>query len=188
MGKVSKVRKHSRRTSGANPLADEAADAEGSAASTAAAASTEGLSRGQRKRLEKKAAFQKRKELVESVGAARIAEKDGAVAAASMLSLSEALAEVNAMHSSGGASAAGATRGGAVAGAMGGQVSKTGKVSSKTRQRIAAKETKQLGAVHAHPAFQANPFAAIQEHLRNMQASTSEERDSKKGPPARRRK
>ena len=54
--------------------------------------------------------------------------------------------------------------------------------------QIAAKETKQLGAVHAHPAFQANPFAAIQEHLRNMQASTSEERDSKKGPPARRRK
>ena len=41
------------------------------------------------------------------------------------------------------------------------------RVSQKRRQRIAALETGQLSAVLAHPAFQSDPFAAIQEHLKN---------------------
>ena len=162
MGKVTKVRKHSRRVSGANPLLEGVAPSD--AAAVAAPTSTEGLSRGQRKRLEKRQAFLKRKDLVKTANALRETEKDGSVAAASMLSLSEALAEVNATH--GTASAGGG------AGLMGvGTMSKTGKVSAKARQRIAAKETKQLSAVHAHAAFKADPFAAIQEHLRNMAAA-----------------
>jgi len=36
---------------------------------------------------------------------------------------------------------------------------------SKAKQKIVVNETKQLAAVLAHPQFQSNPFAAIQQHL-----------------------
>ena len=41
------------------------------------------------------------------------------------------------------------------------------RVSNKTKQKVAGSEIKLLRAVHEHPAFKADPFAAIQEHLKN---------------------
>ena len=43
--------------------------------------------------------------------------------------------------------------------------------TNKSKTRIAASEIKLLQQVHEHPAFQANPFAALQEHLTNTMAS-----------------
>lgn len=58
-----------------------------------------------------------------------------------------------------------------------------GSLSSKKRQKLVAEETEHMRAVLAHPAFIADPFAALQEHLRNTVAprSTSGKKD-KKGP------
>lgn len=40
-------------------------------------------------------------------------------------------------------------------------------VSNKTRQKVLAQEVSNLQQVHAHPAFQSNPFATIMLHLNN---------------------
>jgi len=54
-------------------------------------------------------------------------------------------------------------------------------LSSKRRQEMVAEESAHLRDVLSHPAFQANPFAALQEHLANTvgQPSEKEERKSK---------
>ncbi|KAL4278249.1 hypothetical protein GQ457_03G003250 [Hibiscus cannabinus] len=43
------------------------------------------------------------------------------------------------------------------------------KLNCKSRQQLILKEGKQLTAVLEHPAFQADPLAAIHQHLRNTQ-------------------
>ncbi|CAK4083317.1 unnamed protein product [Aphanomyces euteiches] len=43
----------------------------------------------------------------------------------------------------------------------------TSKLTGKQKKRLAMHELGHLKAVHTHPAFQANPFAAIQMHLQN---------------------
>lgn len=47
------------------------------------------------------------------------------------------------------------------------QMYESAKVNCKSRQKIVAKETKQLAAVLAHPVFVSNPFSAVQQHLEN---------------------
>uniref|UniRef100_A0A0D6QUD0 Ribosome biogenesis protein SLX9 n=1 Tax=Araucaria cunninghamii TaxID=56994 RepID=A0A0D6QUD0_ARACU len=47
------------------------------------------------------------------------------------------------------------------------QTAASTKLNCKTRQKLVVKETKQLGAVLAHPVFQSDPFSAIQQHLSN---------------------
>lgn len=47
------------------------------------------------------------------------------------------------------------------------QMSENAKVNCKSRQKIVAKETKQLAAVLTHPVFVSNPFSAVQQHLEN---------------------
>ncbi|KAL2622922.1 hypothetical protein R1flu_003127 [Riccia fluitans] len=44
---------------------------------------------------------------------------------------------------------------------------KRNQLTNKSHQKVVVKETKQLAAVLAHPEFQADPFAAIQQHLSN---------------------
>ncbi|GLD96692.1 hypothetical protein PINS_up005375 [Pythium insidiosum] len=45
--------------------------------------------------------------------------------------------------------------------------SKPKKLSGKQRQKLAVRELGQLKAVHTHPQFQNDPFAAIQMHLQS---------------------
>lgn len=47
------------------------------------------------------------------------------------------------------------------------QMYENAKVNCKSRQKIVAKETKQLAAVLTHPVFVSNPFSAVQQHLEN---------------------
>jgi hypothetical protein len=47
------------------------------------------------------------------------------------------------------------------------QIHESAKVNCKSRQKLVAKETKQLAAVLAHPEFVSNPFSAVQQHLEN---------------------
>jgi len=47
------------------------------------------------------------------------------------------------------------------------QINDSAKFSCKSRQKLVAKETKQLAAVLAHPVFVSNPFSAVQQHLEN---------------------
>ena len=54
-----------------------------------------------------------------------------------------------------------------------------GSLSSKKRQKLVAEETEHMRAVLAHPAFIADPFAALQEHLRNTVAPQEEKAEMK---------
>ncbi|OMO74010.1 hypothetical protein CCACVL1_17015 [Corchorus capsularis] len=53
------------------------------------------------------------------------------------------------------------------------------KLNCKSRQKLILREGKQLSAVQSHPAFQADPLAAIHQHLQNTQP-VSEEKPKKK--------
>ena len=108
------------------------------------------LSRGQRKRQAKREALQKRKTLSSLVPASakgKVLDDFG--------TLSAALETAAAARSKVAAQQAASSQ------------KPSSRVSQKRRQRIAALETGQLSAVLAHPAFQSDPFAAIQEHLKN---------------------
>ena len=52
-------------------------------------------------------------------------------------------------------------------------------LSSKRRQKIVAEETQHLEQVLQHPAFVADPFAALQEHLRNTIDGQKSKHESK---------
>ena len=55
-------------------------------------------------------------------------------------------------------------------------------LSSKRRQQLVADESLHMREVLAHPAFQANPFAALQEHLANtVTQPAAKERKGPKG-------
>ena len=60
-----------------------------------------------------------------------------------------------------------------------------GSLTSKRRQKIVAEETKHLQAVLAHPAFVADPFGALQEHLSNTMAAMEEKAKERGGGPSR---
>ena len=51
-----------------------------------------------------------------------------------------------------------------------------GSLTSKKRQKLVADETSHMKAVLAHPAFIADPFAALQEHLQNTVSRPARER------------
>ena len=107
------------------------------------------LSRGQRKRQAKREALQKRKTLSSLVPASakgKVLDDFGTLSAA--LETAAARSKVAAQQAAS-------------------SQKPSSRVSQKRRQRIAALETGQLSAVLAHPAFQSDPFAAIQEHLKN---------------------
>ncbi|OMO63287.1 hypothetical protein COLO4_32605 [Corchorus olitorius] len=53
------------------------------------------------------------------------------------------------------------------------------KLNCKSRKKLILREGKQLSAVQNHPAFQADPLAAIHQHLQNTQP-VSEEKPKKK--------
>ncbi|KAI3712274.1 hypothetical protein L1987_70825 [Smallanthus sonchifolius] len=57
------------------------------------------------------------------------------------------------------------------------------KVTSKSRQKLVMKETNQLKTVLNNPAFQADPLAALHQHLQNTQPVSDEKptRKSEKG-------
>ena len=117
---------------------------------TVGTADLQSLSRGQRKRQAKREALQKRKTLSSLVPASakgKVLDDFG--------TLSAALETAAASRSKVAAQQAASSQ------------KPSGRVSQKRRQRIAALETGQLTAVLAHPAFQSDPFAAIQEHLKN---------------------
>jgi len=50
--------------------------------------------------------------------------------------------------------------------------------SNKAKQKILASELTHMGLVMQHPAFQANPFEAIQEHLRNSLAKQGKQQQA----------
>ena len=54
-------------------------------------------------------------------------------------------------------------------------------MSSKKRQKLVAAETAHMQQVLEHPAFVADPFAALQEHLQNTVGAIADKRDKKKG-------
>jgi ABC-type dipeptide/oligopeptide/nickel transport system ATPase component len=49
--------------------------------------------------------------------------------------------------------------------------------SNKAKQKIAQKEMTHMNLVLQHPSFKSNPFATMQEHLRNSLAKQAEEQE-----------
>ncbi|KAB2042784.1 hypothetical protein ES319_D02G240900v1 [Gossypium barbadense] len=62
------------------------------------------------------------------------------------------------------------------------------KLNCKSRQQLILKEGKQLSAVLEHPAFQADPLAAIHQHLQNTQPVLDEKPKKKKNQNGGRKK
>lgn len=50
--------------------------------------------------------------------------------------------------------------------------------SNKAKQKVVASELNRMGLVLQHPAFQSNPFEAMQEHLRNTLAKQGEQQEA----------
>lgn len=127
------------------------------------------LSRGQRKRLKRREAFMKKMGLVNRVTQENAKEskkkEQGAFADLEDLQASlfqsdkEAAAIARSRHQSTNQSKKPAAA--AVAAAPKKQL------SGKQRQKLAVRELGHLKAVHTHPSFQGNAFAAIQMHLQN---------------------
>ena len=138
MGKVSRGRANSKKARASGPMGQKPA-------AGGVVAQGRGQSRGQRKRQAKRDALRKRKELMSRVPASREAGAMGELGSLAEALESTASSRVQALP----------------------PATSSSKVTEKRRQRIAAHETTQLSAVLAHPAFQSDPFAAIQEHLNN---------------------
>ena len=116
------------------------------------------LSRGQRKRMKRRTAFMKKMGLVNRVvqEKAKETKKQQHGAFADLEELQKSLFVANSA-----ATAVATTTGDAA---------KTGpkkNMSGKQRQKLAVRELGHLKAVHTHPSFQGDPFAAIQMHLKN---------------------
>ncbi|TYI37578.1 putative ribosome biogenesis protein slx9-like isoform X2 [Gossypium hirsutum] len=62
------------------------------------------------------------------------------------------------------------------------------KLNCKSRQQLILKEGNQLSAVLEHPAFQADPLAAIHQHLQNTQPALDEKPKKKKNQNGGRKK
>jgi hypothetical protein len=123
-----------------------------------------GLSRGKRKRLERQERLAAKNELVAKLGAAKQKAdneaKNGKLA--DMGDMSSFLEEFTAD------STLKKTKKGGYEDSF-----SHGKVSNKTKERITSEEVNHFSQVNDHPAFVANPLAAIQEHLRNTLAAAS---------------
>lgn len=122
---------------------------------SAAAAAAGALSRGKRKRMEKKQRMEARKVLAESAARAAAGDKSkddaGAVPASyAFAGFAELLAEAEAAKAPS-AEAAGAPK----------------RMSLNARKQIVAASVEHFNQVLAHPAFQADPLAAIRTHLEN---------------------
>ena len=125
-----------------------------------------GLSRGKRKRLERQERLAAKNELVAKLGAAKQKAdneaKNGKLADMGDMSsfLEEFTADSTLKKTKKGTTIVNSS-------------STHGKVSNKTKERITSEEVNHFSQVNDHPAFVANPLAAIQEHLRNTLAAAS---------------
>jgi hypothetical protein len=123
-----------------------------------------GLSRGKRKRLERRERLAAKNELVAKLGANKRKEdnkkKHGTLADMSDMSsfLEDYDTSVKLKK----------TKKGTV---IVKSVSTHGKVSNRTKERITAEEVNHFSQVVEHAAFKANPLAAIAEHLKNTLAA-----------------
>ena len=124
-----------------------------------------GLTRGKRKRLEKQERLHAKNELISKLSAAKRKDdsqtKNGTLA--DMGDMSSFLEDYDQD------SVVKKTKQGTVI--VKRTSSSHGKVSNKTKERITAEEVNHFSQVVGHAAFQANPLAAIAEHLRNTIAA-----------------
>lgn len=123
------------------------------------------LSRGQRKRQAKKDQYLKRQKLVLSTLLLQKQEDqkkriDGLDALKEALQATMAEVHVTSTNSEGAA------------------LPSQHKITNKSKKELAAREVSHLALVLEHPAFQSNPFATIQEHLKNTLAGQAKELES----------
>lgn len=125
---------------------------------------TESLSRGQRKRLAKREQYLKRERMVmSSLRLKRLEEQKGKLDG--LDAIREALASTTTSSSD------------AVSREAQSSPQSTEKLSShtvKAKKNLANEEIGHMGLVLEHPSFVENPFAAIQQHLRNSLESDAE--------------
>jgi hypothetical protein len=154
MGKIIKPKKFRAQRAGTSDDAEQAATEalrEGGLTKEQLSGS-ERLSRGQRKREKRKAAFLKKVAFGHEAMKLQNAEqkKSGVDGLGSLTSCLPSLEEASSNNQ---------------------KLKNAGIKTNKSKTRIAASEIKLLHLVHEHPAFQANPFAAMQEHLQNTMTS-----------------
>ncbi len=127
---------------------------------------TENLSRGQRKRLLKRQQYLKREQMVLStLKVQRLEDQKGRLDG--MDAIKDALTKTiqknitNSQHPEESTT----------------DPSTNSAKSNKAKQNIAQKEMTHLNLVLQHPSFKSNPFATMQEHLRNTLAKQAEEQE-----------
>ncbi|KAF1323958.1 Cystathionine gamma-synthase, partial [Globisporangium splendens] len=128
------------------------------------------LSRGQRKRMKRRAAFMKKMGLVQRVTQEKAKEvkkaEQGVFADLEELQASLFMSDKDAAK----AKKTAVTTATATAASV-----QKKKMSGKQRQKLAVRELVHLKAVHSHSSFQGNPFAAIQMHLQNTVVQANQE-------------
>jgi len=134
--------------------------------STETAASDNNLSRGQRKRLAKREQYLKREQMIlSSLKLARQVQQSKQIDGVD--ALYEALSTVQ--HT---------TEKPASIPTSSSSTSNTNPRNNQQKQAIAVQEVNHLNLVLQHPAFQSNPFAAIQNHLKNSLADQAQQNAS----------
>lgn len=161
MPKVSKVGRNRAKAVSAileKPNTDDGSNSE------KGAAATQSLSRGQRKRMQKREQYLKRERMVLStLKLKKIEEQKSRIdgldaikeALSSTIQKSKLESNVEAEESE----------------------EKKLLKSNKSKKEVAQKELNHLNLVLQHPSFQTNPFATMQEHLRNSFAKQAEEQE-----------
>ncbi|KAG7386282.1 hypothetical protein PHYPSEUDO_000496 [Phytophthora pseudosyringae] len=139
----------------AAPIDEEAGDDDD-------AADAQSLSRGQRKRLKRRAAFMRKMGLVSRV-AQEQQSKAKAAESGVFADLEELQSSLFQADNDTKAKAKGEPRGRKKA------------LSGRQRQKLAVRELGQLKAVQTHSSFQSDPFAAIQAHLQNTVVQANHE-------------
>lgn len=161
MPKVSKVGRKRAKASSAileKPNTDDGSNSE------KGASATQSLSRGQRKRMQKREQYMKRERMVLStLKLKKIEEQKSRIdgldaikeALSSTIQKSKLESNVEVEESE----------------------EKKLLKSNKSKKEVAQKELNHLNLVLQHPSFQTNPFATMQEHLRNSFAKQAEEQE-----------
>ncbi|GFH51101.1 hypothetical protein CTEN210_07577 [Chaetoceros tenuissimus] len=161
MPKVSKVGRN--RAKAASAILEKPNTDDGSNSEKGATA-TQSLSRGQRKRMQKRDQYLKRERMVLStLKLKKIEEQKSRIdgldaikeALSSTIQKSKLESNVEAEESE----------------------EKKLLKSNKSKKEVAQKELNHLNLVLQHPSFQTNPFATMQEHLRNSFAKQAEEQE-----------
>lgn len=161
MPKVSKVGRN--RAKAASAILEKPNTDDGSNSEKGATA-TQSLSRGQRKRMQKRELYLKRERMVLStLKLKKIEEQKSRIdgldaikeALSSTIQKSKLESNVEADESE----------------------EKKLLKSNKSKKEVAQKELNHLNLVLQHPSFQTNPFATMQEHLRNSFAKQAEEQE-----------